>query len=163
MPRTEFAVVWNIWSSTVPGSPLSNISFRTLRQPSATVPLTYLMLPVLHVPTEPSLLGTPSRGRRLVAAHLLALLLCNWSNNLQSLSLWLNHSFALCVPSYSSSPFGLRLLSLLPLFPPFSAFFDGGGLTNAKSTLMVWSSSFVPFAPSIAALASFWVGYSTRT
>jgi hypothetical protein len=54
----------------------------------------------------------------------------------------------------------LRLLAL-----PFGGarpllFFDGGGLTNAKSTAIVWSKSLVLCAPSIAARASSRVGYS---
>lgn len=36
----------------------------------------------------------------------------------------------------------------------------GGGRTKTKSTVTVWSRSFVPFAPSIAARASSRVGYS---
>jgi hypothetical protein len=36
----------------------------------------------------------------------------------------------------------------------------GGGLTKAKSTDIVWSSSFVPLSALMAALASGWVGYS---
>lgn len=36
----------------------------------------------------------------------------------------------------------------------------GGGRTNTKSTVTVWSSNLVPFAPSIAARASSRVGYS---
>lgn len=71
---------------------------------------------------------------------------------------------------------GLRLLALPPrppppppdcaprpprFRPPFFSF--GGGRTNAKSTDKVWSSSFVPFAPSMALRASLSVGYSIRT
>lgn len=79
-------------------------------------------------------------------------------------------------PPYSSfipSSSGLRLRALAPPLPPppplpaplppWPSPFFGGGLTKAKSTLMVWSRSLVWLAPSIAALASRCVGYSTRT
>ena len=39
----------------------------------------------------------------------------------------------------------------------------GGGLTNAKSTDMVWSRNFAPFSALIDAFASPCVGYSIRT
>lgn len=71
--------------------------------------------------------------------------------------------------SLTPSPSGLLLLPLpalpplplLPLVKSPSPFF-GGGLTNAKSTDIVWSSSLLLWAPAIAALASRWVGYSTN-
>lgn len=75
--------------------------------------------------------------------------------------------------SFTTSSSGLRLLTLAPPLPPppplpaprppWPSPFFGGGLTKAKSTLMVWSRSLVWLAPSIAALASRCVGYSTRT
>jgi hypothetical protein len=72
------------------------------------------------------------------------------------------------LPPRRSSP-GLLLLARPlpcprpPLPPPAACPFCGGGLTKAKSTDMVWSSSFVPSAPLIAACASRRVGYSMST
>lgn len=63
----------------------------------------------------------------------------------------------------------LRLLLLLLLRPPRAPLPPprpplglslGGGLTKAKSTEIVWSSSFAPLRALIAARASGWVGYS---
>lgn len=71
--------------------------------------------------------------------------------------------------SCSLSLAGLLLLSRSilegPPRPPRPAWFPlpGGGLTKAKSTEIVWSSSLTPFAPSMAARASVSVGYSMRT
>lgn len=68
-------------------------------------------------------------------------------------------------PSRSPLPApGLLLrLRLRPRFgPPLLPWpaFPGGGRTNAKSTLTVWSRSFLPFIPSMAARASSRVVYS---
>jgi hypothetical protein len=56
----------------------------------------------------------------------------------------------------------LRLLALPFCGPRLARPFPGGGRTNAKSTSIVWSSSFVLCAPSIAARASSSVGYSIK-
>lgn len=69
----------------------------------------------------------------------------------------------------ASTP-GLRLRLLLLLRPPpprpppplLLLPLPGGGRTKAKSTWIVWSSSFWPSAPSIAARASCSVAYSIR-
>jgi hypothetical protein len=84
-----------------------------------------------------------------------------------------SHSSFVTTPAAPAPAPGLRLRllpprppragpPLPPLAPPPPCFPPGGGLTNAKSTCTVWSSSFSPFAPSIAARASSSVAYSIR-
>jgi hypothetical protein len=81
----------------------------------------------------------------------------------------INHSWKHSFQAFAS---GLRLLSRPRLrgrpprprlgTPPDLPFPDGGGLTKAKSTSILWSSSFAPFSASTAALASLSVEYSTN-
>jgi hypothetical protein len=79
-------------------------------------------------------------------------------------------SFGLLLRSLSLLKDRVRLLLRLRLLPPRPprpplpplGFSFGGGRTNAKSTEIVWSSSFVLFSALIAAFASGWVGYSIR-